>query len=129
MPGTTKGGVSINNGGIVEYDGSTFECDAEAAIPKQGIHCWDQVNQPASVAEWTAPVLIMGSYNGKIAFFEPMIPLPFVSDGSSNLYKESVEYEGQTVDSLPFEWAVRYNENDDDRTLVELVGKANAIPY
>ena len=58
-----------------------------------------------------------------------MIPLPFVSDGSVNRYNELVQYEGQTVDSLPFEWVVRYNENDDDRTLVELVGKANAIPY
>lgn len=126
MPGLTQG-LDFSQG-FEAYIGGSFKCDVEAAIPGQGIHCWDQVNQPASVNEWTAPVLIMGSYNGKIAFFEPMIPLPFVSDGSSNLYQESVDiYEGQTVDSLPTQWVVRYNENGDGRAVVTLFGIPNIL--
>ena len=43
----------------------------EAAIPASGIHCWDYATNPIA-ANWEEPILIMGSYDGNIAFWEPM---------------------------------------------------------
>ena len=123
MPGRTEGIDFVSPW----VPGGSFKCDVEAAIPGQGIHCWDQLNQPVSVADWNTPVLIMGSYNGKIAFFEPMIPLEYISDGGSRRYKEIVHYAGQTIDSLPGTWDVRYNENEDGRAVVTLFGIPNIL--
>lgn len=38
----------------------TFAVGIDTAIPLSGIHYWNQDSQPASAAEWTEPVFIMG---------------------------------------------------------------------
>ena len=38
----------------------TFAVGIDTAIPRSGIHYWNQDSQPASAAEWTEPVFIMG---------------------------------------------------------------------
>ena len=127
MPGETEfRNRDITDSSISGDRGGSFKCDVEAAIPGQGIHCWDQVNQPVP-GKWVLPVLIMGSYNGKIAFFEPMIPLEYISDGGNRGYVEFVRYAGQTIDSLPLVWDVRYNENGDGRAVVTLNGIPNIL--
>lgn len=99
-----------------------FICDKTAAVPNQGLHCWDYANQPVSVAEWEEPVLIMGNYDAKIAFFEPMVPVSFLTGETNNTFAEDVSYKGQTIETLPFEYSVEYNAGD-GRASVTLKGR------
>jgi hypothetical protein len=84
-----------------------FTCDMEAAIPASGIHCWDYATNPTAMT-WVEPVLIMGSYDGNIAFWEPMAALSFVTGSEDTYYSDTVEYEGQTIGTLPKEYSISY---------------------
>mmetsp|Transcript_43181 Transcript_43181/g.91855 ORF Transcript_43181/g.91855 Transcript_43181/m.91855 type:complete len:346 (-) Transcript_43181:185-1222(-) len=100
-----------------------FTCGLADAIPLSGTHCWDLSSQPADVASWINPFLILGSYDSKIAFFEPMAPVSFVTGSGTNSHSEKLVYEGQTVHTLPHEWSMMYNSNT-NRTTVTLKGKS-----
>jgi hypothetical protein len=56
--------------------------DVGAALPHTGIHFYAAAGRP-TVADWTEPMLMMGSYDSKIAFWEPMIPYSFVNGTAS----------------------------------------------
>eukprot|EP00571_Detonula_confervacea_P003579 CAMPEP_0172313474 /NCGR_PEP_ID=MMETSP1058-20130122/20258_1 /TAXON_ID=83371 /ORGANISM="Detonula confervacea, Strain CCMP 353" /LENGTH=329 /DNA_ID=CAMNT_0013027129 /DNA_START=161 /DNA_END=1150 /DNA_ORIENTATION=- len=95
-----------------------FECDVEAAVPKQGTHCWDFATNPDSVSDWSDPVLIMGSYDADIAFLEPMYPRSFVTGDTNNSYNANVVYEGQTIETLPKEYSIDYIASTGRTTIV-----------
>jgi hypothetical protein len=48
-----------------------------------GLHYYNEATLPATPEQWTDPVLIMGGYDGQVAFFEPMVPLSFLT-GQAN---------------------------------------------
>ncbi|KAL7540251.1 hypothetical protein ACHAXR_009973 [Thalassiosira sp. AJA248-18] len=94
-----------------------FTCDVNAIVPAMGLHCWDFGTNPDALS-WEEPVLVMGSYDGTIAFFEPMAPLGFVTGDDSNSHMEEVEYQGQTVKTLPEKYSVDYDPGTGRTTIV-----------
>jgi len=55
-----------------------YAVDFTTALPGSGVHAYDMA-AAVDVAAWTDPLLVIGSYNGGIAFWEPMFPYSFVS--------------------------------------------------
>lgn len=93
-----------------------FTCDLETALPVSGIHCWDFSKNPAP-SSWADPVLVMGSYDATVAFFEPMVPLSFVTGHTDHYYSEQVDYQGQTIKTLPSEYSINYEANTGRATI------------
>jgi len=92
-------------------------------VPLMGGHSWDTSTQPKSAAEWVKPIWIMGSYDGEIIDYEPMVPLSFVSGSEDKTYEESLTYVGQTITELPSKYTVDYNA-DSGVTTMSFVGKS-----
>lgn len=101
-----------------------FTCDAAAAVPGSGIHCWDFNSNPSAQC-WCYPVLVMGSYDAKIAFFEPTVALDFVTGVNDASYHSDVAYEGKTIKTLPYHYSVSYVVST-GRTTIILKGKRNS---
>ena len=100
-----------------------FFCDFDHAVPANGgNHCWDYSTNPDDYASWVEPVLIMGSYDAKIAFWEPMTPLGFVTGPDDHHFSKTVEYQGQTIKTLPKEYSINYVEST-GRTTITLKGE------
>ena len=80
-------------------------------VPLMGGHAWDVANQPNATAgkPWVDPLWIMGTYDGSIVNYEPMIPLPFMVGTNDHYYKESLSYVGQSIDVLPTKYSVSYD--------------------
>lgn len=97
-----------------------FTVDLGSAVPHSGIHLYN-VAGAVDVSAWTNPMLVMGSYDSKIAFWEPMFPYSFVSGDTSNFYEESVTYVQQTT-SFPAYYSVSYDSST-EFTTVTLKGK------
>jgi hypothetical protein len=70
-----------DNGKFANMPGN-FTVDLGSALPHSGIHVYD-VDGAVDVVDWTNPMLVMGSYDSKIAFWEPMFPYSFVSGDTS----------------------------------------------
>ena len=66
---------------------------------------WDVSKQPNANEGrpwWVEPFWVMVSYAVTIVDYEPMLPLNFVTDDTSNSYEEeSLTYLGQTIKELP----------------------------
>mmetsp|Transcript_31763 Transcript_31763/g.57498 ORF Transcript_31763/g.57498 Transcript_31763/m.57498 type:complete len:312 (+) Transcript_31763:26-961(+) len=97
---------------------ANFTCDIEAAVPASGTHCWDFLTNPNSVESWVDPVLIMGTYDAKIAFWEPMAPLSFVTGVNDTYYSAEVNYQGQTIKTLPTEYSIEYDATTGRATII-----------
>ena len=59
-----------------------FTDQVGAATPYSGIHVYD-IAGAVPVADWTNPVLMIGSYDSQIAFLETMFPYTFVNGTTS----------------------------------------------
>ena len=55
-----------------------FAVEIDSGIPTSGLHYYDKKAAP-SVQNWVEPVLIMGAYGGALSFWEPMVPIEFVT--------------------------------------------------
>lgn len=78
-------------------------------VPLMGGHAWNPAHEPPSFLEWVDPVWIMGSYDGGIIDYEPMIPFAFMTGEDDKVFSESLSYEGQTISDLPSSYTVAYN--------------------
>ena len=78
-------------------------------VPLMGGHAWNPVHEPPSFLEWNDPIWIMGSYDGGIIDYEPMIPFAFMSGDADKEFMEALSYEGQTITELPSSYKVEYN--------------------
>jgi len=101
-----------------------FEYAALDNIPLMGGHSWDFNQQPSTINPWVNPIWIMGTYDGKIVHYEPMIPLSFIVGGDDTSYEKSLTYVGQTIKELPTKYNVAYNSESGFVT-VRLEGNSN----
>lgn len=123
---TTASGLAVFN--VATVIGSTnttysnmpagFSCPVEHALPQMGEHCWNFDTMPNSFAEWDKPTHIMGSYNAGIAFWETMYSVNYVTGDDDHSHKETIDYEGQTIRTLPSEYELNY---------VAATGRSNII--
>ena len=93
-----------------------FTHGIDTAVPGEGLHAYDHVNL-VPVQSWFDPVLIIGTYDGGINFWEPMFPIEFSVGDTENFYEESPEYVSQTVTSLPSYWSMHYDPETEVTTL------------
>eukprot|EP00568_Trieres_chinensis_P014653 CAMPEP_0183318872 /NCGR_PEP_ID=MMETSP0160_2-20130417/61923_1 /TAXON_ID=2839 ORGANISM="Odontella Sinensis, Strain Grunow 1884" /NCGR_SAMPLE_ID=MMETSP0160_2 /ASSEMBLY_ACC=CAM_ASM_000250 /LENGTH=306 /DNA_ID=CAMNT_0025485229 /DNA_START=9 /DNA_END=929 /DNA_ORIENTATION=- len=93
------------------------------AIPGMGLHCWNWDASPEA-QDWVDPIFIMGSYDSKIAFWEPMVPLSFITGAEANKYEEILEYHSQTIESLPYNFTIQYDPYTKGTSLI-MFGKSN----
>jgi len=94
-----------------------FEYDAVGNVPLMGGHSWNFNQQPSTRNPWVDPIWIMGTYDGKIVDYEPMIPLSFIVGGDDTSYEETLTYMGQTIKELPTNYKVDYNSESGFVTL------------
>eukprot|EP00985_Skeletonema_marinoi_P011700 scaffold5562_cov156-Skeletonema_marinoi.AAC.4 len=95
----------------------TFE-DGIDAVPGEAVHTFDH-DAAAPVADWFDPQLIMGLYDGKIRFWEPMFPHVFVFGPTANSYEDTgITYVSQTIQELPSEYSLLYEPSDGFTTLI-----------
>jgi len=87
---------------------STFSSDLATAVPGEGVHAWD-FDKVTNQNNWTEPILILGTYNGNIRFWEPMVPVTFHIGSQNEFYEENVTYVAQTIIELPSFYSVVYN--------------------
>lgn len=88
---------------------SGFEVPLGDMVPLMGAHAWDISTQPGPNNTWVEPVWLMGTYDGPIIFYEPMIPLDFVVGTEDKFYEQSLSYEGLTMDALPTKVTASYD--------------------
>lgn len=103
---------------LVSDDGTreelNFCVDPTSAIPGSGIHYGDR---DETLKEWKAPVTIIGSYDCKITFFEPMLSWKWIADrvygseGWPRWDSKFLEYNEKKVKSLPVRWSVEVTES------------------
>ena len=62
--------------------------------------------------------------NNSQSFYEPMIPLDFITGDTNVMYEEDLTYVGQTIDALPTSFSVIYNASTKKVVLV-LTGKTS----
>ena len=93
----------------------------DSAVPGEGLHAYN-VSGAVSTQEWFDPILVTGLYGGDISFWEPMVPLEFVSGNKANFYDEAPTYTSQTITSLPSYWSMSY-DNVTEVTTVVMKGK------
>lgn len=114
MPATFRSDYPGGVGGPPSYD---------HAVPGEGLHAWDHT-RVMHQDNWTEPLLIMGSHDGEIKFWEPMFPIEFSTGDQDSLYEEDVEYVAQTIKALPANWKMEYKAATGVTTLT-LKGTAN----
>ena len=78
-------------------------------VALMGGHAWNPNHEPPSALEWTNPIWIMGPYNGDIANYEQMMPMPFFTGETDNVWAETFTYEGQTITELPTSMVASYD--------------------
>jgi len=78
-------------------------------VPVMGGHAWDPDKQPDTAANWTEPVMVMGTYGGKNIYYEPMPPLSFVTGDTDTFWEESIIYENQQTENLASYASVSYD--------------------
>jgi len=84
--------------------------DPTSAIPQSGVHYGDKKE---TLQEWKAPVTIMGSYDCKLTFFEPMFSWKWVN-GRINKWQTTwpkwesgkLTYDEKAYHPLPTSWGV-----------------------
>ena len=86
-------------------------------VPLIGTHSWDTSTQPGYGNAWVDPFWIMGTYDGLIIDYEPMIPLSFVTGSDDKKYEEDLTYVSQTIAELPSKYTVEYNASNGFVTL------------
>merc|ERR1712187_419280 len=116
---------------------ASFTLDQASAIPNMGIHYCDKASA-ALAQDWFNPVLVMGSYASKVAFFEPMIPMDFFTGNSTSYDSGEIVYT-QNTDStlvskglfksatLPTSYAASYDQGTATVTVV-VKGVSNEGP-
>lgn len=114
MPATFRNDYPGGVGSTPSYD---------HAVPGEGLHAWDHT-LVEKVEDWHDPILILGSYDGQLKFWEPMFPYEFAAGDENTSYEEDVEYVGQTIASLPSYWKMEYKASTGVTTLT-MKGKAN----
>lgn len=77
-------------------------------LPYMGGHAAGLKTLPANASVWTAPVLIVGPYNGTNIFYEPMIPLVSITGPNDTDFRQNITYVAKTIDNLPTQWRVEY---------------------
>lgn len=78
-------------------------------VPLMGAHGWSPAQQPESFLTWDTPIYIMGSYDGEVRNFEPMIPMAFMSGTEDKVHEETLVYEGLSMKELPNMYKVEYS--------------------
>lgn len=126
----TKNGKAFFNVATVQPSGQLsnmpdgFNFGLYDIVPLMGGHNWNQATQPdLTVEKWSDPFWIMGTYDGTVSNYEPMIPLSFATGNEESYYKEDLEYVGQTIDQLPTRYTVMYDKIS-GFTTVTLEGKS-----
>lgn len=85
---------------------ANFTADLGSAVPGMGVHYFDNTSL-APAARWDKPVLVMGGHDARVVFFEPMVPLAFLSSDVASTYGPvEVTYEEQDMIHLPSEYSV-----------------------
>jgi len=87
---------------------STFSSNLSTAVAGEGVHAWD-FDKVTDQNNWTEPLLIIGTYDGNIRFWEPMVPLTFLMGSQNEFYEEHITYEAQTIMELPSSYSVAYD--------------------
>jgi hypothetical protein len=93
-------------------------------IPLMGGHSADPMHLPVDAASWKEPVLIVGSYNSSNIYYEPMIPLVFMSGANDTHFKENITYVNATLENVPTLWQVHYEASSGVAT-VSMSGKSS----
>jgi len=127
---TTKSGKAFFNAATVQPSGQLSNMPANFSfglydnVPLMGGHSWNPSTQPdLTVGTWTDPYWLMGSYDGGITNYEPMIPLSFITGTEDKYYEEELEYVGQTIDQLPTKYTVMY-DHISGFTTISIEGKS-----
>jgi len=100
-----------------------FTVEIDSALQGMGLHAFDHTTARL-VDEWADPMLVIGSYDGGISFWEPMFPYTFANGTTDNFYHANATYVQQTISSLPSYWSMSYS-NRTQVTTVTIKGKAN----
>lgn len=96
-----------------------YTWDMLAAVEYMGIHAGDVTVEPDHPRNWSEPLLYLTSYNGNIVSFEPMVPPRYTNGSPSSHFKEEqVEYQFQTITTMPDYWSAEYNNITGITTLV-----------
>ena len=86
-----------------------FEADALSGVIRQGQHWYNPKTLPKKGEIWNHPKTVMGSYDGELTFWEPMVPLAFKGAGK---WKKQLKYINQTEIRLPELYSVNWNTSD-----------------
>jgi len=111
MLGSGKDGKAVMN------MPSSFHVGAGDMVPLMGGHAWDEANQPSPEKPFVDPVWVMGTYDKDIAFYEPMLPLSFITGNDDSFFEDSLTYADQTINSLPSYYSVDYDASTKMSTL------------
>lgn len=108
----------LGTDGVLANMPANFRCDPDHAVPGMGEHCWDFDTMPDTFEDWVEPSTVMGTYNADIAFFETMFTLGFVTGKKKQSYRETVQYKGQTISTLPSEYKVESGGRSGRTTII-----------
>jgi hypothetical protein len=107
VPQLTPAGMAFFAPIPTDAVGHTMAIDA--AVPYSGIHSWNMDTQPANSSAWTEPVFVTGGYGDALVFWEPMVPVDFVTGTTDHAYEESITFINKTDASLPEHYTFTYN--------------------
>jgi len=96
---------------------TNFTLLPDHVVPNMGAHMWSPLQEPDDTTSWTEPIWVMGNYDGDIAFYEPMIPIDFVTGAEDKYYEEDLTYNGQSIKTLPSKFSSTYDASTKMTTL------------
>ena len=117
--------------GAIPADVVGHAVDMSTALPHMGIHSyrkeWYSV-EAAMAANLTIPflrpVFVSGGYNNTFIFWEPMIPLAFMSGDEDQFFEEDISYVGDESPYLPSYLSVAYTASTGEVTIFMKGGMA-----
>ncbi|KAL7581016.1 hypothetical protein ACA910_005825 [Epithemia clementina (nom. ined.)] len=100
-----------------------YEWELDAAVEFMGTHGGNPQTEPNHPNNWTEPQLYFTSFDGSICAVEPMFPFNYASGDKPRFYEEYIEYEVQTLITLPAYYSISFNPTNQITTIV-MKGKA-----
>jgi hypothetical protein len=115
-------GALVNRNPIVNMP-TTFTPPENGPVPTVGLRSFDQTIIPEFPNEWESLVLMMSTYGGDLAMFQPHVPYKLVSGAKDIFTSQAHRYYETTIGTLPDTYAFDYDESE-GTIRYHMVGKA-----
>ena len=99
-----------------------FEFHAADVIIHMGAHIFE--TPPATTADWIDPTYIIGTYDSRVIFIEPMLPTHYMAGDESHFYERDLTSVEQDDPTLPTYYSIDYNGDTSFITMI-FEGKSN----